>query len=69
MGRLSQRELIQRLAASEDLMQRLPHGHADDVVEASRRALLDQQSALVRELRQRRLARRRPSAAWPPPPW
>jgi hypothetical protein len=76
---LSLTELLQRLAASEEALRTDFDQPLDTTSEAQsdREALVQHQAELTRELRRRRFLRqrpgheaeRRPSAAWPPPPW
>ena len=71
---LSVRELLQRLAACEEALRTPLPGEQPP---AERQALLRDEAAISGELQRRRHLRhprqraagRRPSAAWPPPPW
>ena len=74
LDHLPLRELLQRLAASEETLRVTPQARSDAEAEDEHQAARETGARITSELDHRRQQRRRDegrrrSAAWPPPPW
>ncbi|WP_406830650.1 hypothetical protein ABEG17_16885 [Pedococcus sp. KACC 23699] len=74
MDHLPLRELLQRLAASEETLRVTQHRRPEAEAPHEQQAARETGARITSELERRRQQRRRDegrrrSAAWPPPPW